>query len=191
MTEGRFVEYKAMEIHHDDESGIHDTSTYMLRTVVGQIYIDNAGRVGRELRRYTSFDDGVTWQILDVWSQFRDNFRAELVEENQKIIKLVFAPSTDKTWNINAFNTLQAKQAEYGEIHEAFSLNGLTFDSTLTVIQDDFFSLVDLRRQSERYAKNIGLVEKYHKDLIIENFDTLNPIKGHELFYQVVNYGIQ
>ncbi len=190
MTEGRYVVYKVMEVYHDDDSGIHDTSEFFLKTVNGATYIDNSGRVGLEQDRYESLDN-VIWQLTDTWTQFRTNIRAELVEENQKKIKLAFAPTFDKEWDINAFNAFDEQQAYYSAIHESFEMNGISFDSTVNVVQEDFFSLVDLKRQTERYAKNIGLVSKYYKDLIIQNFDTLNPIKGEELFYEIVDFGIE
>lgn len=191
MTQGRFVVYNATEIIHDDVAAIHDTTSYLLKTIVGNAYTDNEGRVGRELERYKSFDNGISWVFADVWTQFRTGNRAELIEENQKIIKLVFAPTYSKEWDINAFNSASEQNAFYSSIHNPFLENGLSFDSTLTVVQEDFFSLVDLKRQTETYAKNVGLVSKFYKDLIIENFDTLNPTKGQELFYEIVEYGVE
>lgn len=191
MTEGRFVIYDATEIYHDDASGIHDTSHFLLKTLVGQNYVDNAGRVGRELLRFKSFDNGLTWQTTDVWSQFVTDYRAELVEENKKLVKLVFVPSADKEWDVNVFNVSMPQNAFYSSIHDTYNVNTFTFDSTLTVVQADFFSLVDLQNQKEVYAKNVGLIQKYYKNLVIENFDTLSPKTGNEIFYNLVDFGVE
>ncbi len=43
----------------------------------------------------------------------------------------------------------------------------------------------------EVYAKGIGLVKKYWKDLTISNFDTLNVQFGVEQFYTISGYGFQ
>jgi hypothetical protein len=191
LVEGRYAIYEAQEIYHDDDSGIHDTVNFLLKTVIGDIYQDNLGRSGREFGRYKSFDSGATWQLSDTWVAFSDNLRAELVEENQRIVKLVFAPTESKEWDINAYNSMPEQIAIYENIHESFAINGISFDSTVTVVQADFFSLVDYQKQREVYSKNAGLVEKYYKNLVIENFDTLHPKKGNEIFYRLTDFGIE
>lgn len=191
LQEGRYIIYTAQEIVHDDDAGVHDTVKFQLKTVWGEIYEDNLGRVGREFLRYKSYDQGQTWQLTDVWSGFVSSSSAEMVEENQRKIKLVFAPTEDKVWNINSLNNLNAQEAFYENIHQPYSWNNHQFDSTVTVIQADFFSLVDYQKQKEMYAKNVGLIEKSYKDLVIENFDTLHPKKGNEIWYRLIDFGIE
>jgi hypothetical protein len=191
MIEGRFVIYDASEITHDDDVNQHDTVHFLLKTVIGQVYYDNEGRAGREYLRYTSTDSAATWQLKDVWTTFSDGNRLELVEENERMVKLLFAPTLSKEWDINAYNTRSKQNASYSSVHKSFQLNGKTFDSTVIVEQANFFSLVDLKRQNEVYAKGVGLVSKYYKDLTIENFDSLNVKKGKELYYNCISFGIE
>ena len=138
VAEGRYVVYDATEIFHDDDSGIHDTITFQLKTVIGQTYFDNTGREGREFERYKSYDQGVTWVFTDLWTTFLSTTNAELVEENQRKIKLVFAPTSSKQWDINSMNSLAAQYATYDRIHESTTLGINSFDSTVTVVQADF-----------------------------------------------------
>ncbi|MDC1402942.1 hypothetical protein N8328_00885 [Crocinitomicaceae bacterium] len=191
VAEGRFVIYDAIEIFHDDDLGVHDTITYQLKTVIGQTYIDNTGREGREFERYKSNDQGATWVFSDTWAAFLSTTNAELVEENQRKVKLVFAPTSSKQWDINAHNSLPAQYAIYDHIHELTTLGANSFDSTVTVVQSDLISLVDFKKQREVYAKNVGMIQKYSKDLVIENFDTLNPKSGKEIFYNLVSFGFE
>jgi hypothetical protein len=51
--------------------------------------------------------------------------------------------------------------------------------------------MIDYRRKYEIYAKGIGLVHKYWKDIKISSFDTLNVTYGDEMFYTVIGYGFQ
>ncbi len=190
VTPGRYVEYDVMEIVHDVTQSIpHDTSRYQLRTVIGDTVHDNEGRIARKYLRYTRPNASANWQIKDVWTTIIDQNRAELVEENQRVIKLVFAPSLSKEWNANAFNTNTALDCFYTNLHESMSLGALSFDSTLIVEQENFISFIDYRRKFEVYAKNVGLVKKYYKNLIINNYDTLNVKKGNELFYTCIGFG--
>ena len=192
LTQGRYIDYDVMEINHDVDQAIeHDTSYYQLRTLIGDTAIDNQGRIARKFFRYTRPNSAGTWVLSDVWTALITENRAELIEENQRIIKLVFAPTISKEWNPNAFNMYNEMTSYYRDIHESQTFGALFFDSALVVEQEDFFSLVDKKRKYEVYAKGIGLVHKYYKDLTISNFDTLNIQKGQELFYTCFAYGIQ
>ena len=188
MEEGRFVEYEVMEIVHDEGGNPQqDTSRFKLRMVVGKEIVDNSGREARELikKRY----DLNTDELLDerVWTQVIDGGRAELVEENQRKIKLVFSIGLDKVWDVNAFNTLDEELASYNNIH----LPSGEFDSTVSVAYEEFVTLVDFKKKSEVYANHIGLVSRSFKDLQINNFDSLDISSGTEQHYRLLDYGIE
>ena len=193
MTPGRYLMYDVTEIRHDEGALIsHDTTNYQLKTVIGDTVIDNIGRTAREFLRYTRNTSADPWVLKDVWTTIIDQNRAELVEENQRVLKLIFAPALNKSWNANAFNNFEPLECYIKTLNDPFQLNANYFDSTLTVEQDDFFSLVDYRRKFEVYAKGVGLIKKYYKDLGIQNFDTINGVKnGHELFYNLVSFGVE
>ena len=162
LTQGRYIDYDVMEINHDVDQAIeHDTSYYQLRTLIGDTAIDNQGRIARKFFRYTRPNSAGTWVLSDVWTALITENRAELIEENQRIIKLVFAPTISKEWNPNAFNMYNEMTSYYRDIHESQTFGALFFDSALVVEQEDFFSLVDKKRKYEVYAKGIGLVHKY------------------------------
>lgn len=184
--EGNFVIYDVTQIIHETAS---DTFNYQLKTLIGDTITDNEGRITNKFWRYTRANDTEEWQVQDLWTCVIDDGRAELVEENQRKIKLVFIPTVNKEWNINAFNPEEEDLAYYRDINDEKSFYGYNFDSTLVVEKEDFFSLVDKRRRYETYAKNIGLVDLYHKDLTIQNFDTLDIQNGTELYYRLNSYG--
>jgi hypothetical protein len=191
LQKGRFVEYDVTQIRHDAALNVHDTNHYQLRTLIGDTVIDNAGRVARNFFRYVRTNSAASWTLQDVWTSIIDGSRAELVEENQRVIKLVFIPTDLKEWNPNAFNMLGDMTSYYKDLHMTKSVNGMTFDSTLVVEQENYKTLIDYRRKKEMYAKGVGLVSKYYKDLRITGFDTLSPTHGEELFYTVTNYGLE
>ncbi len=193
LTQGRYIDYDVMEINHDVTSAIqHDTSYYQLRTLIGDTVIDNQGRIARKFIRYARPNSAGTWGLIDVWTAIITENRAELIEENQRIIKLVFAPTISKEWNPNSFNMYPEQSFYYGDIHEPYTLGALFFDSSLVVIQEENEpNLIEYKKQYEVYAKGVGLVHKYFKDLTIANFDTLNIKQGKELFYTCFAYGFQ
>jgi hypothetical protein len=192
LTHGRYIDYDVMEVAHDATLAVkHDTVRYQLRTLIGDTVIDNEGRVARKFIRFKRENTSFQWVQTDVWTAVIDQNRAELVEENQRVIKLVFAPTLSKEWNPNAFNMFEEMEAYYKDIHDERTVGGIYFDSTLVVELDTFISLIDYRRKYEVYAKGVGLVRKYWKDLTISNFDTLNVTSGYELFMEIFDYGIQ
>jgi hypothetical protein len=191
LEEGRFVTYEVTNIFHDAAVNTNDTSKYILKTVVGEPIIDNEGREANKFFRYSY--DIETEELFDqrVWTGIIADSRGELVEENQRIIRLVFAVRPGKTWNINAFNPMEAETAEYMDLHVPKSFGGKFLDSTTTVLYEDFFSLVDYIKKYDVYAKGVGLVHRSYKDLTIQNFDTLNITKGTETHYRLLDYGVE
>lgn len=192
LLPGRYVIYDVVEISHDvDLLPQHDTIKYQLKTLIGNEIIDNQGRKVREFFRFKRKDNYEKWVIKDVWTSIIDNNKAELVEENQRVIKLVFAPTIDKKWNPNTYNTSDSVLFYYSNIHKKMKCNNIEFDSTLTVKKDDFFSLIDYKKTNEIYASDIGLISKTYKNLTISNFDTLNVKKGNEIHYKCIAFGFE
>lgn len=191
LTSGKYVIYNVKEMEHDETVGQHDTLTYQLKTYIGQEYIDNQGRKAREFHRYKRNTNVDPWILNDVWTILIADYKAELVEENQRTIKLVFSPTSDKKWNPNAFNTYDALEYSYSNIHKPLTFNGVSFDSTLVVEQGSFNSLIDFQTMHEVYATNVGLVSKVYKNLKISGFDTLNVKKGNEIYYNFVEHGFE
>jgi hypothetical protein len=192
LTPGRFCIYDVVDIEHDENQAVqHDTTYYQLKTVIGDTFIDNSGRITRKFLRYTRDSIQDNWLLKDVWTTLIENNKAELMEENQRIVKLVFKPTYEKVWNINMFNISSKINARYAAIDQPFTIGNQVFDKTLKVDIQNFFSLVDDRVKYDVYAKNVGLIYKYFKDNTIANFDKNTIKKGKELYYTLVSYGIE
>lgn len=188
LTEGRYVSYDVMEISHDITS---DTLKYILKTVVGENIVDNQGRTAKKLYRYAY--DWETNELIDerVWTSIIDQGRGEVVEENQRKIRMVFAVTIDKTWDVNAFIPEEEQEVFYEDIDLPYTINNFSLESTVRVEYEDYFTLVDYNRKYEVYAKNIGLVHRSFKNLVISNFDTTNIQSGTEVHYSLRDYGVE
>lgn len=189
LNEGHYVVYSVHEVFVDQQIQQKDTFDYFIKTVIGESITDNSGRTAKKFERYYSANANGPWAIHDVWTAIIDGGKAELVEENNRTIKLVFAPSEDDEWNMNAYNTLDPLDCYYSNLHQAYSINGNAFSSTVTVEQEEFYSFIDFRRKYEVYARGVGMVHKYFKDFIINNGNPLDVKKGHELEMRLVSYG--
>ena len=189
-NEGRFIEYNVHEINHDENAIIqHDTLNYFLRIQIEDTISDNLGRVNRKYVRYKKMNSNDPWQISDVWMTIIDGTDAELVEENQRIIKLKFPVNSFTKWNANIFNLDENLDCFYENIHLGKSINGLYFDSTVTVNQGATRNFLKFFKKYEVYANGIGMISRYYKDLNISNFDTLQIDSGRELYMEVINFG--
>lgn len=192
LEEGKYVEYDVMEIFHDaDLNPAHDTTRYILKTLIGEEVEDNQGRMANKVFRFKFHP--VTGELLDlrVWTAIIDGGRGEQTEENQRVIRLVFAVTNDKEWDINAYNTYDEQEAYYFDLNKEKTFNGFSFDSTVVVEYEDFFSLVDYKRKYDTYANHVGLVQRIDKDLTIANFDTLDIKKGTEVHYSLRGFGVE
>ena len=190
IKEGSFWIYQVTEIIHDENAAIpHDTISYQLKTEIGDTLIDNEGRIVNRFNRYKRSNSFASWVISDVWTTVLANNRAELVEENIRRVVLRFPVKTATIWDPNQFNFLPSIQAYYEDIHKPFSLGAIQSDSTVHVISAKELTLVSYQNQYEVYAKQIGLVKKYYKDIQISNFDTLNISQGKELYFSLLEYG--
>ncbi len=190
LSKGRFVTYSVREIIINDQLLQDDTLNYFIKTVIGDTMTDNEGRIARRFERY--FRDSVNhpWVLKDSWTTIIADGRAELVEENQRTIKLVFSPSKYKEWNCNAYNPLDVLDCYYREIHKPASINGFSFDSTITVEQDDYTNKIVYRRKYEQYAKGVGMYYKQFTDFNLE-LNTTNVTKGYEIILRLIDYGQQ
>jgi hypothetical protein len=187
---GHYRVYQVMDIFHDEALGnVHDTSIYQIKEVIGEMLIDEEGDTIQKLRRYFRENDTSVWNLQDVWTQKRTRTTAEVVEENKRRIKMVYAISYDQSWNGNALNNETAQNCYYDHIYESYNSDYLSFDSTVVVEQMNFSSFIDYQRQYEIYARNIGCIKVVNKQLEIDNADTTDIQYGTEIFYDLIEFG--
>ena len=190
LEKGNFVEYEVTYMFHDSLLQKHDTIIYQLKTLIGDTILDNVGRVAREFHRFQRKNSTLPWEKTDIWTAIIVDNRAELIEENQRKVKLIFTPTLEKVWDINAFNNIGTVDAFYSSIDESKTSNNLTFENTLTVEEENYKTLLETRRKFEIYAKNIGMISKTYKNLQFK-FGSSKPIKGEEYYFNVTNYGVE
>lgn len=191
-TIGSFKTYDVVDIFHDlDLEPQHDTLRYQIKEVLADLLIDNEGDTAQKIKRYFRESDTSTWILQDIWTQKRTASTAEVVNENGRGIKLVFAIAYDRFWNGNALNSGEALSCYYEDIYLPFTQNETLYDSTVRVEKENFISFIDYRRDYEIYARNIGMIKSVYKDLEIDDSDTLDIQKGPELFYTLIDFGTE
>ena len=186
---GNYAIYDVTHIIHDEEVDVHDTTYFVYKINIGDTILENSGSLANKYIRYNWNSLTAQWDVLDVWKIKRDNQFGVLIEENQSFVKLHFPIQSDFSWNANRFNNQDSIYYHYRNVHKSISLNGLLFDSTVTVEQENYFTLVDLKRKKEIYAKGVGMISKYYKDLRIKNFDSTKVQRGEEWYFTIKSFG--
>ncbi len=189
--EGAFVVYDVVDIIHDDPSAVHDTSHYQIKEQIGEEDVDGEGEPFRLMYRYIRDNDSLPWSLKDAWVVKKTNRSVELVEENDRMIKLAFSISYDQFWDCNALNNEDAEECYYANIYEPLSIGGLDYDSTVVVKHQDFETFIEKIEIFEVYAANVGKIHSYKKEVRINNGDTLDIEKGTELYYTATDFGIE
>lgn len=157
---GKYNQYEVTEINIDAPSEVYDTVHYQLKELIGGSYTDNEGKEAYMFVRYKRQDTTKNWSLSDVWSLSISNQRLFLTEENLKYVKIYFPVSTGKSWDGNAYNTLEPRTYEITGIDLPETINNSYFDSVLTVTQEADSSLIHKDLLFEQYARDTGLIYK-------------------------------
>ncbi len=141
------------------------------------------------LERFWKVNITDTWEIKDVWTREKTSTAYAQVEENVKYTKLIFPVKGGQTWNGNAYNSEAELSYEYDSIHQPYTIENLSFDSTVIILQQDNVNAIEYQKAKEVFAKDIGLIYKSAKDLSINFFDITDINEGTELEMKLISHG--
>jgi hypothetical protein len=89
-----------------------DTSQYYLKEVIADSLVSGDGTVRYLINRYTGVDSA-NLTLDSVWSVRKLENSAVFTENNRDYVKLVFPVEAGKTWDGNAYNTLEVQNYNY------------------------------------------------------------------------------
>jgi hypothetical protein len=125
------------------------------------------------------------WEVLDTWSARKDSHEVIVSESNTPFVKAIFPVRSGTRWDGNEFNTQGADEYEIVKAGEPFEVDGMRFDDTFTVEQEQNEDLIvfnDERR--EVYARDVGLI---FKEVIQLNYCTDDDC----LAQQKIDHGVE
>ncbi|MFN8275978.1 MAG: hypothetical protein U0T84_00710 [Chitinophagales bacterium] len=203
---GHYVVYDVDSIRYKfilPSTQLVDTIRYQLKEELTDTFYDNLGRMVQRLevsRRSTSVD---AWSLDRVWYSYRSGTVYEKVENDWRFIKLVFPPLNGVTWSGNsylpandttedAFKVFANWKYEYADVNTPGVINGLQFDSTLTVNEVNEENLIDKKKSVARYARQVGLIYKewqlINKQDVTSTWDNPQQANGFRIFMRVNSY---
>lgn len=78
--------------------------------------------------------------------------------DNQSILSLVFPPNSAIRWNGNMYNTLDKQDYRYQDINQPGTVDKISFENTLTVVERRDTSIINRYIGIKKYALGVGLV---------------------------------
>ncbi len=200
---GHYVIYDVDSIIFDEFAHSSDTFQYQKKYVVDSAFVDGSGNNAFRIVRYQRPDSTQGWALCDVWWASTPNNSLEVVEENQRFVKLLFPPKENQKWDGNKYlvDSLEASwwywrldEWEYtiADLDAPATIQGMTFDSTLTVNQQSDSTLIHKVISYEQYAKHVGMI--YKKFIALEKNGDItrpwsNPESGFILTMTINSYG--
>ena len=204
-TIGRYVIYDVDSTVYDELFYKAKNSKYQIKEKITEEYTDSQGRPALKLMRYIKKFDSLVpysampWTIKDVWQVNISNTKTEIVEENIRLVKLIFPVKESSSWDGNVNNTLGPLDYTYNYVNANETVNGINFANVLQVTQKNFPTLISREYYIEKYAKEVGLV--YREIIDIKFKDTIVPLayplnnvyKKYGVVYKskVLSYGIE
>ena len=165
-----------------------DTSSYYLKEIITESFIDLEGDTAYRIERYWRTDTSQSFDIKDVWVAKKTTNFLQQIEENVSFTKLIFPINANTFWNGNAFNNLGYKEYSVQSIHAAFDLNNLIFDSCVVINQHYKSNLLQYENSQEIYSLGLGLIYKEEIVLQINNGNINDISQGNEYIQELIEY---
>ena len=165
-----------------------DTVTYYLKEVISEKFLDLEGDSAYRIERFWKTDSMDNYEIKDIWVANKSLNFAQLVEENIRFTKLIFPFDVNVVWDGNAFNNQQSQEYRIESINIPYNVNGLSFDSSITVIQNYKLNLLEYENSKEIYVIGVGLVYKEDIEVLINSADSNDFSQGYEFYQELIEF---
>ena len=166
---GNYIVYEVDSTRYDDFNMVVHQRTLQVREIIESIFIDAGGNESYRVERQYRNDENSNWGEagFNIWAASFDGNNAERVEENQRYIKIAFPARLGKRWAGNIHIHVDADgplgylldwEYEVTGLDQPLNMNGMDFDSTLTIVEQSVGTAIDTIGSKAIYAKGIGLV---------------------------------
>lgn len=158
-----------------------DTTTTFIRELVVDTFRNASKALEYRIEQYQRRIQGAPWVLKKVLTELRSTRQAQRFEDNFRLIKMVFPQQLERSWNPLTFVDPGSKVEVKGEPLELFKgweakvksidQSWNQYPQTLELQFSDYENAIELRRGTERYAANLGLV---YRELSVLNTQCLS-----------------
>lgn len=162
-----------------------DSTTTFIRELVVDTFRNARNELEYRIERFERRNSAAPWILKKVLSESRPSDQAQRFEDNFRLLKMVFPLKIDQSWNPLVYVDPLTKVEVKGEPLELFkgweaSVKSIDqswnqYPNTLEIQFSDYENAIELRRGTERYAANLGLV---YRELSVLNTQCLNNCLG-------------
>ncbi|AKD04816.1 hypothetical protein POKO110462_09970 [Pontibacter korlensis] len=210
---GDYRIYNVTDIRYMSDVG--DTTRFQMRERVDTTFFDQTNTLNYKIIRSIRENESRPWEDDSVYVVSKSNSMVVLTKNNTKYVKLVFPVREGVFWLGDAYNDHKENTYEpnpekrsdyynskepytYHNVDEPFTLNGSTYESSLTVVQGEpTESWIGFDDRKEVYVKDIGMVYRLFTRIIYCNATDSNDcdygigykLHGHERHEELVSYG--
>ena len=176
---GFWAEYAVDSVVHYDIDDISQVDTaigryhFFVREEIDTSFLDGENEKAYVILRYRRESDTLPWSFMNVWTAKITPYSAQRVEDNIRFVRLHFPISYSSSWEGNDFNFFMEEEYSYEDLYKPLQFGSLKFDSTISVLQNDFISHINRIFKKEIYGAHAGLLYKQ-----IDSVNTRNTDNG-------------
>ena len=160
----QFTTYEVQEIEYS-LTQVPIIKNYQIKELVASFFTDLDGKETLKIERFKRNDESENWQIDSVFTAKKRSNEALKTENNLTFVKFIFPLYENQTWDGNNYNTLGKDDYTVKNLHQPFSIDNKVFPKTVTIIQQNDSTLVDLKKRIEIYAEGVGLIYAEKKNI--------------------------
>ena len=158
-----------------------DTTTTYVQEIVVDTFRNATKELEYRIERYERRKPSDPWVLRTTLGESRSQGQAQRNENNFRLVKMIFPTQVNQQWNPLIFVNPLTKVDVKGEPIELFkgwraTLKNIDqqwnqYPNTLEVQFSNYENVIELRKGSERYAANVGLV---YRELSVLNTQCLS-----------------
>ena len=177
LETGKYKIYQIDSTVYDEYNCTVQTTSYQVKELTGTTGTDGEGDLYYRVEQYVRTDSTQPWVLSSIGSEKIEDNQLQRVENNQRIIKMVFPVIENKTWDGIVFirrDTLVPIRGgsidmfkdwddfTYEKVGGTFldTASNKIYTDAVQILQADKTNNIERRYSKEVYAKNIGLVYK-------------------------------
>jgi hypothetical protein len=184
----KWLIYEVDSTVYDDFLGQVFHYKYQVKEVHAGYFFNTAGDSTMKIEKFYRLNESEKWKVKNVSTAAIRRGQALTTEDNITQVKLVFPLRRNRIWNGNAYNALDYQEFRITSIHEPYKNDLNNFDSTLTVLQRNFVTLIGEDYQLEVYAAGTGMIKKKYKSLEKEIDGTI--VRGVDYTITLIDKGL-
>lgn len=177
LETGKYKVYSVDSTVYDEYNCTVSTSNFQIKEVTGNTVLDGENQLAYKVERYKRQNPSLPWNPVGVWIEKIADQQVQRVEENQRLIPLVFPIKENQKWDGIVFirrDTLVPIQGGVIDMYKDWDdfrlveidvpyvdpTTLLSYAQTTLVLQADKENNIERRYSMERYAKGVGLIYK-------------------------------